>query len=340
MQLELALSRLLVSRTTLLVNVVDPTLTPGPDCVVRNVPVAILTNRDPTGSPSIVIDNLVLENVQAAVQTSDTNEVVLSGAENIDLWALGWRYNGDRGIFANASVVAARKAQKLLGHDGKSLFTRCRPGYETFSADRDFLVATQEGITNDGTGDQTAAINTFLKKAANQSKIAFFPAGIYQVQGTVFIPLNSKVQGSLWSQIMGTGPNFNNASQPRAMVRVGNPGDVGTMEIVEMLFTVKGPTAGAILMEWNVHEIAQGAAGMWDSHFRVGGGLDTNLTAPDCPKLAGFNPNCVAASLMLHVTSEASGYFENVWAWAADQYVQPDCKAMLLMALLTRFSHQ
>ncbi|KAM7208230.1 Pectate lyase superfamily domain containing protein [Naviculisporaceae sp. PSN 640] len=293
------------------------------DCVVRNVPVAILTNRNAKGSPSIVIDNLVLENVQAAVQTSDTNEVVLSGAQNVDLWALGWRYNGSTGVFVNGSVAAPRKAQNLLGRDGKSLFTRCRPGYEMLSAQRDFLVATREGIMNDGTGDQTAAINTFLAKAVSQSKVAFFPAGIYQVQGTVFVPVGSKVQGSLWSQIMGTGPYFSNASQPQVMVKVGNPGDIGTMEIVEMLFTVKGATAGAILMEWNVHEIARGAAGMWDSHFRVGGALKTNLTAADCPKQAGFNLNCVAASLMLHVTGQASGYFENVWAWAADHDGNP-----------------
>jgi hypothetical protein len=43
------------------------------------------------------------------------------------------------------------------------------------------------------------------------------------------------------------------------MVKVGNTGDVGSVEIVEMLFTVKGPTAGAILMEWNIKADAQGS---------------------------------------------------------------------------------
>lgn len=41
--------------------------------------------------------------------------------------------------------------------------------------------------------------------------------------------------------------------------RVGNEGDVGTVEISDMLFTVSGPTAGAILMEWNIHESTQGS---------------------------------------------------------------------------------
>lgn len=56
-----------------------------------------------------------------------------------------------------------------------------------------------------------------------------------------------------------------------------------------------------------------------DSHFRVGGAKGTNLQASDCPKLTGsVNPRCIAASMLLHVTSGASGYFENMWAWVAD----------------------
>lgn len=41
--------------------------------------------------------------------------------------------------------------------------------------------------------------------------------------------------------------------------RVGKKGDVGSVEISDMLFTVKGATAGAILMEWNIHESTQGS---------------------------------------------------------------------------------
>lgn len=57
---------------------------------------------------------------------------------------------------------------------------------------------------------------------------------------------------------------------------------------------------------------------MWDTHIRVGGALGSKLDESTCPKLAGLNKACIAASLMFHVTSESSGYFENVWAWIAD----------------------
>ena len=97
------------------------------------------------------------------------------------------------------------------------------------------------------------------------------------------------------------------------VARVGEEGDIGTMEIVDMLFTVKGPTAGAIMIEWNVRASEQGAAAMWDSHIRIGGGVGTDLDVEKCPK-GSFNKACICVSLLLHVTKDASGYFENVWA--------------------------
>lgn len=51
-----------------------------------------------------------------------------------------------------------------------------------------------------------------------------------------------------------------------------------------MMFTTQGNTAGAVLMEWNIHEVAKGSVGMWDTIFRVGGTLGTNLTYQFCPE--------------------------------------------------------
>lgn len=47
------------------------------------------------------------------------------------------------------------------------------------------------------------------------------------------------------------------------MVMVGNPGDKGSVEIQDLLFTVQGRTAGAVLVEWNIAADKQGAAAMW-----------------------------------------------------------------------------
>ena len=291
---------------------------------MSNVPVGILTSSRDT-APNIVLDNTQFENVDRIVQV-DGGATLLSGKEG--LWATGKRYNGSDGSMQTGPVTAPAKGKALLDGNGR-LYVRSRPQYEDVDASG-FLVATTDGgCKNDGSGDQTTCINSFLQKAYGQGKIAYFPAGIYAVGSTVFIPTGSKLQGSSWSQIQGGGFYFGDMQAPKVVVQVGNKGDVGSLEIVEMLFSVRGPTAGAILMEWNVAAAKNGAAGMWDSHFRIGGGMGTDLDLDHCPKFSQ-NDECIAASLMFRITPQASGYFENVWAWLADHdndasvFNQPD----------------
>lgn len=49
----------------------------------------------------------------------------------------------------------------------------------------------------------------------------------------------------------------------------------------------------------------------------MGGGIGTELDAATCPKFSEKDV-CICASMLLHVTKQASGYFENFWAWVAD----------------------
>jgi hypothetical protein len=94
------------------------------------------------------------------------------------------------------------------------------------------------------------------------------------------------------------------------------------LEISDMMFTTSGNTAGAVLMEWNVHEDQQGSAAMWDVIIRVGGAKGTDLTVEKCLWTREFqkNDHCMAGSMMLHVTSDASIYMENMWFWVAGLY--------------------
>ncbi|KAI0150178.1 glycoside hydrolase family 55 protein [Xylariaceae sp. FL1272] len=286
------------------------------DSTITDVPTGILTSSQVNG-PTIILDNLYVNNVAQIVQQEGGTTLLngTTGSQTVKLWGAGHRYNGSAGSYQVGDIESAPpRAVALLS--GTDIYVRSRPSYESAGPAR-FLVATQNEISNDGSGDQANAINAFLLKARANRQIAFFPAGIYQIGSTVFIPTGSRVQGSSWSQIQGAGFYFSDMRNPQVMVQVGNKGDVGELEIVEMLFTVKGPTAGAILMEWNVQAQSQGSAAMWDSHFRVGGGNGTDLDTSTCPRHA-FNEQCIAALLMLHVTKQSSGYFENVWAWVAD----------------------
>ena len=60
---------------------------------------------------------------------------------------------------------------------------------------------------------------------------------------------------------------------------------------------------------------------MWDSHFRLGGAFGTDIDSFRCPASGSLDGDCMAASLLLHVTAQASGYFENCWVWTADHYL-------------------
>ena len=227
---------------------------------------------------------------------------------------------------------APSKSANLLDGSGY-FFTQSKPQYDTLTAS-EVLNVLDYGVSNDATGDQTAAINAVLASANGQ--LVFFPFGIYTVEGTIIVPTGSQIAGEAWSQIMATGSNFSDINDPQVMVQVGQLGDVGSVEITDLLFTVSGPTAGAILMEWNIQEETQGSAAMWDSHFRVGGALGSSLQADNCPKLDSVNPICIAATLLLHITSEASGYFENMWAWVADDdmcVLLPNCPGSKLTVI-------
>lgn len=77
------------------------------------------------------------------------------------------------------------------------------------------------------------------------------------------IPPGSIIVGACWSQIVASGKRFEDMQNPHVMVKVGNKGDVGTVEISDLLFTARGPTAGLVAMEWNIKASSKGAAGMW-----------------------------------------------------------------------------
>lgn len=92
----------------------------------------------------------------------------------------------------------------------------------------------------------------------------------------------------------------------------------------DLIFTTKGPTPGAILVEWNILADVKGSAGLWDCHARLGGATGTGLTPAECPAVTtGVVINkCQTAALVLHITNGASGYFENMWLWTTDHMVE------------------
>ncbi|KAI3217532.1 hypothetical protein DTO012A9_10271 [Penicillium roqueforti] len=191
--------------------------------------------------------------------------------------------------FANGEdIPAILRPTQLLGTQAyidSNLFTRRRPQYKTLAADQ-IVNVKNLGAKGDGTTDDTAILNYTLSYAANLSSIIYIP---------------------------------HDAEDPRVTVRVSASGNVGIVEIQDLLFTVSSPTAGAILVEWNVEQSVKGSAAMWDSHIRISGAIGSNLQNKQCPKNTGsINEDCIAASLLLHLTLSSTAYLENIWVWVAD----------------------
>jgi glucan 1,3-beta-glucosidase len=160
-------------------------------------------------------------------------------------------------------------------------------------------------------------------------EIAYFDHGYYVITDTIECPINIKITGEFWPafMVMDTG-NFGDVENPKVAFRVGKPGDVGAVEITDMLFETRGPTPGAIIFEWNLAGTSPGAAGMWDTHFRIGGTNGTLLQSNNCAKTPakahGAASNCWAAFLLMHVTKTASLIMSNNWGWVADHEMDLD----------------
>jgi glucan 1,3-beta-glucosidase len=72
-------------------------------------------------------------------------------------------------------------------------------------------------------------------------KIIFLDAGTYIVTSTLTVPAGTRLMGEAWSVIAGRGETFNDQRAPKAVVKVGEPGSTGLVEISDVLFSTVGP---------------------------------------------------------------------------------------------------
>jgi hypothetical protein len=303
--------------------VLDSSFTNVGTAVLVSPPSADVGSR----STGLVLENVAVSGVTAVVaDTSGTTHLSGAGQSLVDHWVLGPVYGGSasaRSFSMGGKVGRYRRDGGLVDSSG-NYFERPKPQYEN-RAVGDFVHIKDFGAVGDGVTDDTAAVQRALY--SSQGKILFVDAGSYILTDTVVVPTNVKMVGETWSQFVAFGSAFSDANNPKVMVRVGaTPGQVGNVEMQDLFFTTKGPTAGAVLLEWNMAADAKGSAALWDCHVRIGGATGTDLTPAECPPLtSGIAPGCNAASLMMHLKPGASGYFENMWLWVADHMIDdPD----------------
>ncbi|KAH8165699.1 hypothetical protein CIB48_g2534 [Xylaria polymorpha] len=293
------------------------------DSKLSNVPVGISTlykaDQQYTNN-TLILDNVDMsEGVPVAIQYAKDGSSLLEGNKVINGWVQGNDYSSGTGRAIQTAQNKIKKPDVLLAGDGK-IFTRTKPQYEAVAGSR-FVSVKSAGAAGDGKTDDTAAIQKVFD-SAKEGDIIYFDHGAYLISDTVQVPKNIKITGEMWPLLMATGSKFEDAGKPVAVFEVGKPGDIGNVEMSDLIIETKGALPGAILMQWNLAGSENGAAGMWDVHFRVGGTAGTELQSDLCSK----NPNattsvddkCKGSFLMLHLTKTASAYIENCWFWVAD----------------------
>ncbi|KAL2867032.1 glycoside hydrolase family 55 protein [Aspergillus lucknowensis] len=251
-----------------------------------------ITFAPATSAPGSGTTGLILDNTRIDGPIVDTSGRTYLRAGYSRSWVLVPTYNGGERSWTSGNSIPYPREESLLGDrvadlDVPPYFERKKNQY----ADRSIEDFVQLKTLGDGITDDTAAVQRAFDTYGGGSKIIFVDAGTYILTNTVRVPKDAKIHGEAWSQFAAFGDSFSDASNPRTMLQVGNRGDVGTVELQDLILTTKGGTAGAVLMEWNVKAANAGKAALWDVHARIGGAAGTSLTPHECPaRTDGTNP--------------------------------------------------
>jgi len=295
------------------------------------------TNNVPATGGTLVLDNVDFTGCSTAVQ-DNSGKAILAGGSKVASWAQGHAYTtgsnpssgtGSGTCTTGAAPAASSNVQGPLTAPSKpaslldasgAIFQKSRPQYETVPASS-FVSVKSKGAKGDGTTDDTSAIQAVFD-AATADQVIYFDHGAYIISKTVKVPKNIRMTGEIWPIIMASGAAFSDQTKPAPVFQVGQPGDIGAVEMSDLIFSTKDAQPGAIMVEWNVGSTSPGSSGMWDVHFRIGGTAGTGLQSDSCSKNPSAPstdfPKCDGAFLLLHVTTQASIYLENNWFWVAD----------------------
>lgn len=259
----------------------------------------------------ILIQNLSHDSDNPIAVDSD-GHTKLGATDFVDTWVWG---SVTPGVYQTGTNFTTIRPDVLLSN-GK-FFTRAQPTYAEYASDQIVNVKAVDGypVKGDGRTDDSASLNAILAQNAAECKITYFPYGVYIVSDTLFIPPGSRIVGEAWAVISGSGDAFQDANNPRPVVKVGNEGDVGVVEIQEMRFTVAQKSPGAKIVEVNIAGAFPGDVAFWNCLITIGGTADTTISTACTDQ---DSKNCMAAFMAMHLTSSSSAYIENVWGWTAD----------------------
>lgn len=216
------------------------------------------------GTTGLTLDNVKFTNTKNGVK--DTSGVsYLASSSDVDSWVLGRIYVSQSKQTAIHTPFKTPRDQLMTGKNPWNLpkapfFEKAKPQYLNEATEAFHHVG--DSCSADGKMIVTRCIQEFINKYANDG-IIYFDAGSYMIDDTITIPPGARIVGEVWSQLFAVGNLFQDETSPRPLIRVGQEGSVGRVEMQDLLFTSKGPTAGVIFVEWNIRADEPGNAGMW-----------------------------------------------------------------------------
>ncbi|KAK8065952.1 glucan 1-3-beta-glucosidase [Apiospora hydei] len=305
------------------------------DSTIVNTPVGIVTAWSPNSQPAtagtVVLENVVLQNVPVAV--AGPSGTVLSGSSSsttITAWSQGHRYTPDGPTNQIGAIAPNNRPSALL--DGGKYYTRSKPQYESLPASS-FVSVRSAGAKGDAAADDTAAIQSAIDSATSAGKVVFIDYGLYRLTSPITIPPGAKIVGEGYPVLMAAGGYWSNMANPQPVVKIGaTSGQAGVVELSDFVVGTQGSQPGAILFEYNLASTGT-PSGMWDVHTRIGGFTGSQLQVAQCLKNPGSSAvvqQCVAAYMSMHATQQSSGlYMENTWQWVADHDIDDNANTQI-----------
>ena len=238
------------------------------DSTAANTGTVIKTRSATTADHSLVVENFEAGPGLTSVVLAD-ERVILAGSV-ADTWVYGVVQTGSKGVHCDGIGLSSPRPKTLLS-EGKFV---AKPPPTYYDLDLECIVNVKdvEGlpVLGDGSTDDTINLTTIVAQNAGH-RILFFPHGTYIVSNTLLFPVGTRLIGEGWSAISAIGSLFMDSENPRPMVKVGNPGDIGNFQCSDMLFTVAEILPGCVLVEVNMAGESPGDVGFWNSHIVVGG---------------------------------------------------------------------
>lgn len=209
--------------------------------------------------------------------------------------------------------ITVSRPSALVDATSGNYHTVVQPTYAEYNLSQVVNVkdVTAHPVQGDGVADDAASIQAILNDSVG--KVVYFPYGIYLLGDTVVVPPGSRLVGEAFTQLSATGPKFKDARNPKPMLQIGRPGDIGVAQLHDFVFTVNDVLPGVVLVEVNMAGAQPGDVGFFFCNFRIAGAKGSKVWN-HCSEAS----SCNAARLSAHLTATSSSYWENTWAWSAD----------------------